>query len=230
MVSLDKAVIARLKKGERNFEILVDCEKALDLKHGKQMNMTDILAVSEIYKDARKGELAAGLKDAFGTEEADEIAKQIIQHGEVQITAEYRRKLLEEKKNRIIQKIVRNAVDARTNLPIPEQRVRLAFEQAKTHIEVSKSDDQEFEEVVKQLRFILPIKFENKVFRVLIPQEYAMRIFGSIKKAAKVKKEEWLNNGSLQMLFEMPAGEVSEFYDKVNKLTHGNAIITEVKE
>ncbi len=45
MVSLDDAVIARLKKGEDHFEILVDPYLAADLLDGKEIDILKILVI-----------------------------------------------------------------------------------------------------------------------------------------------------------------------------------------
>lgn len=55
MVAVDKAVIARLKSSGETFEILVDPDLALDYRGGKEVDMNDILAVKEIFKDAKRG-------------------------------------------------------------------------------------------------------------------------------------------------------------------------------
>ena len=52
------AVICRLKKSGLNFEILVDCDKAMAFKHGKEIDVEDIVVGDEIFKDIKKGEHA----------------------------------------------------------------------------------------------------------------------------------------------------------------------------
>ena len=46
MVDVDKAVIARLKKGGKQFEIKVDCDKALEFKEGK--NVSSAAKISQV--------------------------------------------------------------------------------------------------------------------------------------------------------------------------------------
>ncbi len=229
MVSLDKAVIARYKSGEHTFEILVDGILAMDVKHGKEVNMRDVLAVEEIFKDAKKGEKASeeAIKKTFGTEDVFEVAKEIIKKGEVQLTTEYRRKLTEEMRKRIISYIAKNAMDARTKTPIPPQRIELAMEQAKVHIDPFKPEEKQIEEIINKLRPFIPISFERKKIQVRIPAEYAGKAYGVLKEFG-MTGEEWLNDGSLQAKLTLPAGLVSDFYDKINHLTHGNAEIKEV--
>ena len=55
MVSLDEAVIARLKKGEEHFEVLVGPYATADLIDGKDMDVIQSLAIDAIFKDSEKG-------------------------------------------------------------------------------------------------------------------------------------------------------------------------------
>ena len=58
MVSLDDAVIARLKKGEEHFEVLVDPYAAADLIDGKEVDVVQSLAIDAVFKDSKKGKHA----------------------------------------------------------------------------------------------------------------------------------------------------------------------------
>src|SRR3989338_11521432 len=113
MVNVDEAIIARLKSNNQLFEILVDCDMALALKEGKNISLKDVLAADRIFSDAKKGLEASenAMKQIFGTNDAEEVAKTIIQKGEIQLTQEYREKLREEKRKQVITIIHRNGVD-----------------------------------------------------------------------------------------------------------------------
>jgi ribosome maturation protein Sdo1 len=39
-----------------------------------------------------------------------------------------------------------------------------------------------------------------------------------------------LNDGSLEVIVEVPSGMIMDFYDKLNGVTHGSAITEEIKE
>ncbi|MEM1742573.1 MAG: ribosome assembly factor SBDS, partial [Nitrososphaerota archaeon] len=110
--------IARIEKRGANFEILVDPDKALKYKLGENIPISKIVIYEEVYKDSKKGSRASEeeLKKAFGTTEFLKIAEIILREGTVQITAEQRRKLIEDKKKQIIDYISKNAIDPRTNL------------------------------------------------------------------------------------------------------------------
>ena len=137
MVAVDQAIIARLKAQGQSFEILVDCSNALALREGKSMDMHDVLAAMKIFSDAKKGMDASenAMRQIFGTSDVEEVAKLIIQKGEIHLTQEYREKLREDKKRQIISIIHRNGVDPKTHMPHPPQRIENAFEEAKFHVD-----------------------------------------------------------------------------------------------
>ena len=159
MVNIDKSVIVRLKKNGKNFEILVDCEKALEFRKGKNISLYDILASDIIYKDSRKGEKAAEneMKTIFEIEDINEITKKILKEGEIQISKEIRDSERENKKKKIIEIIHRNSVDSKTGLPHPPQRIENAMNEAKVYIDEKKSAEEQINSIIEKLRIIIPI-------------------------------------------------------------------------
>ena len=104
MVNVDNAIIARLKSHGQSFEILVDCDKAIALREGKDIPLEDVVASMKIFVDSKKAEEASetGLKQVFGTTEVGEIIHTIIKKGDIQLTQEYREKLREVKGNKLL--------------------------------------------------------------------------------------------------------------------------------
>jgi ribosome maturation protein SDO1 len=225
MVDIDKAVIARYKTHGHNFEVLVDCDSALFLKEGKNIPIDEVLAVQKIFSDSKKGLVVSELqlKQVFGTEDYAEAARTIIKKGEVQITADHRQKLLEQKRRKIIDIIHQNGIDPRTKLPHPAQRIELAFEEAKIRIDEHKSPETQIDQIMKELRPILPIHFERREVSVHIPSQFAGKAYGAISGFGKMIRDEWQNDGSWLCVLEIPAGLYGDLLDRVNHLTHGNA-------
>ena len=224
MVTVDQAIIARLKTQGQTFEILVDCSNALALREGKTIDMHDILAAMQIFSDAKKGLAASetAMKQIFGTADAEEVAKAIIKKGEIQLTQEYREKIKEEKRRQIISIIHRNGVDPKTHLPHPPQRIENAFIEAKFHVDEFKPVNEQVQDALKVLRPILPIKFEIKEIAVKIPPDFAPKCYSTVKAFGTILREEWQSNGYWVGVVEMPGGMESDFYDKLNKICHGN--------
>ncbi|MDD2666223.1 MAG: ribosome assembly factor SBDS [Methanocellales archaeon] len=225
MVTLDEAVVARYKTHGLHFEILVDPEAALALKRGEDVNIEKILAVEDIFEDASAGDRVADdkLMTVFGTTEVYAISKEIISHGEIQLTSEQRRRMQENKRKRVIDIITRNAFNPQTRAPHPPSRIEKAMEEAGIHIDPFKSDDEMVNEVMKKIRPIIPIRFDEVNIAVKIPAEYAGKSYGAVQGFGQLVKEEWQSDGSWVAIIKIPAGIQGEFYDLVNNLTKGNA-------
>ena len=226
MVDVNKAIIARINRGGQEFQILVDCDLALEYKKGKSISLSDVVAVDEIFKDVRKGNKASEheLEKLFETTDFLEIAGIIIKQGEIQITAKHLTKEREEKRKRVIDLIHRYAIDSKTGLPHPPQRIENAMREARVNIDDNKSAEEQIEKILEKLRPIIPIKFEVHTIQVDIPTKQASQGINILKKY-KVLKTNWLSDGSLSANVEVPAGIEDEFMDTLNKLTHGNANI-----
>ncbi len=216
--------LARLKTHGLNFEIVVDPDLAIDFKHKKEVELSEILKAQKIFSDANKGLFASEeeMKKVFSTTNILEIAKKILDDGEIQLTAEYRDKVRDEKKKKIIQIIHRNGIDPKTKLPHPIQRIENAMAEAKVHIDEFKKAEDQVSDIVKKLSVVLPIRFAKKEIQLIIPAEYAPKMYGRVQSMAEIKKEEWMNNGSWFAVVEIPAGLQNEFFDELNKETHGN--------
>lgn len=223
MVSVDKAILARLKVQGHTFEILVDCDHAIALKEGMEASMEDVLAVQKIYSDAKKGMEASEhvMKEIFQTTDVAEISKKIIHSGEIQLTTEYRERLRDVKRKRIIDFIRRNGVDPITHAPHPLLRIENAFAEARIHIDEFQPVNAQVDDAIKKLRPILPISFEVKEIIAKFSAEYGPKAYSVVSKFGSILKDEWLRDGSWAVVVEMPAGMEQEFYDKINKLTMG---------
>ena len=224
MVSLDDAVIARLKKGEEHFEVLVDPYAAADLIDGKDINVMQNLAIDAVFKDSKKGTHASedSLIKHFGTNNITEISKQIILKGVIQLTTEQRHKMQKNKKARIIDVIAKNAMDPKTKSPHPRQRIELAMEQAGVHIDPFKPVSEQVKTIIDLLRPIIPISMENIRISVKIPAEYIGRAYGTVRNFGTLEREDWQSDGSWLGIIRIPAGMQNDFYDKINDATKGN--------
>ena len=224
MVSLDDAVIARLKKGEEHFEVLVDPYAAADLIDGKDVDVAQSLAIDAIFKDSKKGTHASeeSLQKNFGTDDIAEVSRQIILKGDIQLTTEQRQKMQKNKRNRIIETIARNAMDPKTKAPHPRQRIELAMEHAGVHVDPFKPVSEQVKSIIELLRPIIPISMENIRISIKIPAEHIGKSYGVIRTYGSLEREDWQSDGSWIGIIRLPAGMQTDFYDKLNDATKGN--------
>ena len=224
--------LVRLKKGGRKYEIVVNPDKAIEYKEGKQVELEEILKSPHVFYDAHKGELAAieEMKKNLGVGSEEEAIRKILEEGEVQLTEEYRERLRKQIYEQVVEIIHRNAIDARTKLPIPPERIKLAMEEAKARVELFKDPKKQAEEIVKKLKTILPIKLSIARLELRIPAQYAGKLYGEVKRRAEIKTEQWNNDGSLTMIVEIPGGLKGEFIDELEHETHGGVEVKILEE
>src|SRR3989338_3925268 len=186
--------VARLKSHGHTFEVVVHPDQAIALKQGAAIDIKDVLYSEKVFFDAQKGLMAgeSEMMSVFNSKDPKEVAIEIIKRGEIQLSAEYRDKLRKEKAQKIVYLIHRNAMDPRTQLPHPTQRIQLALDEAKIKVDEFKSAEDQVQEIVKKLQPILPIKFEIIKVEVKIPAQHAPRSFQTLKSYGTVLKESWL--------------------------------------
>ena len=225
----NKFSIVRLMLNADRFEILVKPDPALDYKLGKKVDISNILISDEIYSDANKGTRVPYeklIKD-FKTKDLMEIAKYILEHGDVNLTTDQRRRMVDEKKKQITQYISRNFIDPKTHLPHPPLRVENAMEQIRLVIDPFKRPEEQAKKIIDDLRKILPLKSENLQLVITIPPQFSSQSYSIIKGLGDLKDEKWLHDGSLKVIIEINAGLRLTFIERVNSITKGSAHIQE---
>ena len=223
MVSLDDAIIARYDfEGER-FEVLVDPDKAYEFRESGDWDK-EVLVEEAIFTDSHKGERAKTehLEKAFGNSDPVEVAKIIIAKGDIQLTTEHRRELRERKENKIVSIIARNALNPQTNAPHPPDRIRAAMKEARVHVDIFTSTEEQVKLVLSKIRPIIPIRFEKTQVAIKLGGEDYGKCYGDIVSFGEIKKQEWQRDGSWIGVVEIPAGVRMDMMDRLNSRTKGN--------
>ncbi len=227
MVSLDNAVIARLEKGGKRYEILVDPELVDQFKSDPgSVSLDDLLATDEIWHDAKGGERPTEekIQSTFGTTELLDCVTDILTKGSIQLTTAQRRQMISDKRQQIITEISRTAIDPKSKAPHPATRIELALDELRWNPDPFLSVERQIKDAIAVLRPVIPLSFETikLAFRV------SGSAYGSVQREVRsdVIKEQWLPNGDWAFVVEIPAGMKGEYLSKVAKRDPN----TEVKE
>ena len=224
-----KITTVRLTAEGNKFEILVKPDPALEYKLGKRTDLSGVLVSDEIYSDANKGSRAAGEKlvKYFKTTDHIQIATQILSKGDLSLTTEQRRKMVEDKKKQIIQYISKNFVDPKTHIPHPVMRIESALGEVRLIIDPFKPAEDQAKNVVDALRRILPLKSEILLLTVTIPSQFSTQSYNLLKTAGTFKGDQWLGDGSLRVMLEINAGMKSSLLDRIGSISKGTAQVQE---
>lgn len=207
MVSLDDAVLARMEKGGKRYELLVDPNSVEDFKaKPESVDLNDFLAMDEVFHDIRGGERPTeeAIEKTFGTQDIFEIAKTILDKGNIQLTTSQRKARVEQMRQQIIHEIHTQAVDPKTKSPHPKTRIELALDESKYSVDPFKRLDDQVKDAIELLKSLIPLSFESLRLAVRVPGS----AFGSASRILRpyLEKEQWLENGTWAAIIEIPAG------------------------
>ena len=220
MVSLDDAVLARLEKSGKRFEVLADPDLVEKWKSDNgSVELDDLLAMDEVFHDARGGERVPDeLKlEVFGSIDIQEIIKVIFDKGSIQLTTAQRKARVEVMRQKIIHAIHSDAIDPRSKSPHPRTRIELALEESRYSVDPFKPVDKQIEEAVNKLRPLIPLSFELIQLAFKIPSSGYGKASQILRKYQR--KEEWLSDGSWVCVAELPAGRKGDLISSVMKVS-----------
>jgi ribosome maturation protein SDO1 len=234
MISLDEAVTARLESHGQRFEVLVDPDAALAIKRGEfEDDLEDVIAAEDVFEDASRGDRPPedALEEVFGTTDPLAVIPEVIERGNIQITAEQRREMQERKHKQLVNTIVRNAVNPQQNdAPHPPERVERALEEAGFQVDPMEPVESQVDEALEALRPVIPIRFDEVVMAAQLPPEHAGKGQAKIREFGDLQEEEWQADGSWVGVVEFPAGLQNDFYELVNEVTSGEGETKVIKD
>ena len=234
MISLDEAVTARLESHGQRFEVLVDPDAALAIKRGEfDGELEDVIAAEDVFEDASRGDRPPekSLEEVFGTTDPMAIIPEVVKRGEIQITADQRREMQEQKRRQLINKIARNAVNPQMDdAPHPPERIERALEEAGFKVDPMEPVENQVDDALDALRPVIPIRFDEVVMAVRLPAEHAGSGQAQIRQFGELEREEWQNDGSWVGVVRFPAGLQNDFYDLANEVSSGEADTRIIKD
>lgn len=234
MISLEEAVTARLESHGARFEVLIDPDAALAIKRGEfEGDLEDVIAAEDVFENASRGDRPAeeDVEEVFGTTDPLEIIPEVVKRGDIQITAEQRREMTEQKRKQLINTIVRNAVNPQMDdAPHPPERIERALEEAGFTIDPMEPVENQVDEALELLRPVIPIRFDEVTIAAQLPAEYAGSGQAKVREFGDLEREEWQADGSWVGVVTFPAGLQNDFYDLVNEVSSGEAETRVIKD
>ncbi|MAP84292.1 MAG: ribosome assembly factor SBDS [Candidatus Marinimicrobia bacterium] len=225
MVSLEDSVIARFETGGNRFEILVDPKAAQEYNEGKDIDWEDAIAADGVWNDSSKGERAPDIlvNNTFGSLELIEIYKKILEEGNIQLTSQQRKEMVEQKRKRIVAHIVANAMNPQTGGAHPPQRIENAIEEVRYSVDPMETVEKQVVNIVKKIKTLIPISFEKIRVAVRIQAIYVGKCYGQLTGIGKIENEEYQKDGSWVGIMEMSAASYNRLEDVLGSMTKGTA-------
>ncbi|MCY3853890.1 MAG: ribosome assembly factor SBDS [Thaumarchaeota archaeon] len=226
------SMIRYLYKNNR-FEILVNSEAAFNYKYMKKYNQSKIFISDEVYADSKKGiRFPTGkLLSIFGTNNIENIKKIILDKGELNLTTEQRRNMIEQRKKQIIEFISKSFIDPKSNLPHPTIRIEQAINNSKVSINLSQNINEQVKYIIDKIRVLLPLKSSSYIkISIIIPNRYAFKSYPMLKTIGKLIQSSYEKDGSLKAIVEIQAALKTIMIDKLNIMTKNTALVEVIND
>ena len=219
---------ARITKKGKHYEILVDLDEALKIRKDEGGSIGVAVLTDAVFHNIKSGEHASGedLKKAFGSDDFETVCEKIIKSGDVVLPSDYIKGEREQKYKQVVDFLVKNAVSP-SGSPYTEDRIMQVLKEAGVNVK-NKPIESQISDILPAIQKLIPIKVEVKKLKITIPAQHTGKAYGII--GTYKESEEWLGNGDLVVILNVPAGLVMDFYDKLNGVTHGSALSEELKE
>ncbi len=220
MVDIEDAIVARLESHGETFEILIDPKVVKSLKEGKEVNLYRLHGHRRDLQERPQGNARTGGEAEGGLRHHRPDGGREDDHPQGRGAAH--RPAAQGDAGEQEERASSPRSPATPSTPRPEgrtpvQRIEMAMEEAKVHIDPFKSVEVQIKDVLDKLRPIIPIRFDKMRIAVKLTGEEYGRCYEDIVHFGKIQKEEWQPNGSWIGVVEIPAGMRDDFYASSTK-------------
>ena len=222
----DKAFQVRYKFAGENFEVLVDFNKLNEFKKKpNEISVYDVLADRKIFRDQKKGEIASEnlLMDIFKLSSKEEILKIILLKGECQIPTEFLNKLRNEKKLQVINYIAENAINPQTKGKYTQTMIQSEVNNLKYNFKANIDFIIQAEEVLRQLKKVVPISLEKVILELKVPAEFCGNFYGKFRKYGRITKEFFDKEGNLRLHIEVMESILDTIIEYIKRNSNNSA-------
>ncbi|KAL6069520.1 Shwachman-Bodian-Diamond protein-like protein [Balamuthia mandrillaris] len=212
--------VVRHKVDRTTFEVLCKPGAALKFREGK-LGWSNVLFSDEIFTDQSKGQRAneSDLQKAFDTSNQDDIAKLIVEKGELQLSAAERKAKVDKKRAEMVNYIHKYFIDPRTKTPHPVVRIENAFTQLKITVDPDMPAERQVQDkVLKRLPEVLPIKKCEMEGVLVVSHQFLGQAMGLVKKYASVAGEKYTSEGCEMQVAIVPGGSSFHLLSSFPKL------------
>lgn len=219
--------LAELKTHGKTFQVVIDSDLYVEYKDGKIKSVLELIKSDKIFADAQKGLLAGEveIESVFKELNREQVIEKILGEGAIHLPLKFKQMLREKKRNQIISILHTNCVDPRTGHPHTRTRIETALDESKIKIDEFTRPSNQVQSILKKLKEIIPIRFEQKELNIHIPVHYSAQTFGIVQKLGDCLSHSWNTDGSLSCKLVIPGGLEEDVFRKLNEATQGTVEI-----
>ncbi|XP_059481198.1 ribosome maturation protein SBDS isoform X2 [Neocloeon triangulifer] len=222
-IRLTNVAVVRIKKGGKRFEIACYKNKVLSWRSKVEKDIDEVLQTHTVFENVSKGKAAKkeDLIKAFGKEDQTEICKEILTHGELQVSDRERSSQLESLFKDIANTVADKCVNPETKRPYPVSMIEKAMKDVHFSVKPNRNAKQQALEVIPMLKETLPLERAQMRLKLHLPPKEAKKLKEKVVSfTAKVETEDWSTDG-LTMICLIDPGQYRSVDDLIRAETKG---------
>ncbi|CAK5280029.1 unnamed protein product [Mycena citricolor] len=218
-IKLTNVSIVRLKKGGKRFEIACYKNKVQEWRTGVETNLDDVLQISNVFTNVSKGEVAKtnDLDKAFGKIGVDEVVKEILKKGEMQVGEKERDHDLSALRKEIATLVAEKCQDPATGRPYAVGIIEKAMSEAGYSVSAC----------LKQLQSdsSLPIQRVRMRIRVTMPSADGKRLREKVLADAETVEVDEMEQDGWEAILHIDPGQFRVINELLQKECKGKGRI-----
>lgn len=201
-IKLTNVSIVRLRKAGKRFEIACYKNKVLDWRNGTETDLDEVVQIENVFTNVSKGAVVPqdDLKKAFGSTNIQEIVKEILKKGELQVGEKERNHELSSTWKEIVTMVCEKCVDPSSQRPYTHGMIDKAMSDIHYSIKTGKSTKSQALDVIKQLQAsdTIPIERARMKIRLTMANKDGKRLKEKIVALVdNVEDEDWADEWEL---------------------------------
>ncbi|KAK7468494.1 hypothetical protein VKT23_003000 [Stygiomarasmius scandens] len=228
-IKLTNVSVVRLKKGGKRFEVACYKNKVQEWRTGVETSLDDVLQISNVFVNVSKGEVAKhqDLQKCFGTTDRDDIVKEILKKGEVQVGEKEREHDLTSLRKEIATLVAEKCVDPATQRPYSVGIIEKAMAEAGFSVQQNKNAKSQVSQCIKQLQSDskLPIQRARMRVRVTMPNADGKRLREKVLEGAEKVEDDEMGKDEWEVIMLIDPGQFRIINELLQKECKGRGRI-----
>ncbi|CCF60186.1 hypothetical protein KAFR_0J01190 [Kazachstania africana CBS 2517] len=174
-IKLTNVSLVKLKKQKKRFEIACYQNKVQDYRKGIEKDIDEVLQIHQVFMNVSKGLVASkeDLQKCFGSVNIDDIIKEILNKGEIQLSEKERQLMLNKINNEMLTIISAKCINPVSKKRYPPTMIHKALQELKFNPVIGKPAKLQALEAIKILiaKQIIPIVRARMKVKVLVTSQ-----------------------------------------------------------
>jgi len=233
-IKLTNVSIVRLKKGGKRFEIACYKNKVQEWRTGVETDLDEVLQINNVFTNVSKGQVANSLdlSGAFDKTDVNEIVKEILKKGELQVGEKERAQDLENLWKDIANQVAEKCVDPTSQLPYPVGMIEKGMTEAGFSVKIGKSAKSQVLECIKllQTKSTLPIQRSRMRVRITMPAKDGQLLKEKILESAEKVEENEFGDKDWLLIMLIDPGQFKVLTELLQKEVKGRGRMETVQQ